>query len=322
MGYFPGHHPRRVNKPKPRISQFVANKGTIGLKKYRCKGGRFVRQMRFLLTCLPALLLATHAPAETTLATLPEAISPSEGTLRLFDGRTLKGWTTWLEQGGKNNDHQAYSVVDGTLRISGEGMGYLATENSYRDYILRLEYRWGERTDGSGFVRNSGILLHAVGPDGNAKGIWMTSIECQLAQGCEGDLIVIRGTDTQHQVVPATLTSDTRVASDGRTRWLPGGAKTVYDGKQFWWSQHHVGFEERLDTRGPNDAASPLGEWTAVECVCWRDRITIKINGVVVNECYDVFPAAGKILLENEGNEIYFRNVELSPATESTTQPD
>jgi hypothetical protein len=36
-------------------------------------------------------------------------------------------------------------------------------------------------------------LPGGVGPDGSAGGTWMTSIECQLAQGCEGDLIVIRG---------------------------------------------------------------------------------------------------------------------------------
>ena len=33
----------------------------------------------------------------------------------------------------------------------------------------------------------------------------------------------------------------------------------------------------------------------------------------VVNEIYDVFPSAGKILLQCEGSEIYFRRVELLP---------
>ena len=70
-------------------------------------------------------------------------------------------------------------------------MGYLATNESYRDYHLSIEYNWGDRTDGSPFVRNSGILLHATGKHGNAKGVWMASVECQLAQGCEGDSIVI-----------------------------------------------------------------------------------------------------------------------------------
>ena len=164
-----------------------------------------------------------------------------------------------------------------------------------------------------GNVRNSGVLLHAVGPDGGAGGVWMTSFECQLAQGCEGDLIVIRGKDDAGNVIPATVTSETILASDGRTRWKKGGEKTPYSGKQLWWSQHQVGFEELLDTRGSDDVASPLGEWTRVECICDEDTITIKINGVTVNQCFDVQPAAGKILLQNESNEIDFRNVELRP---------
>ena len=141
----------------------------------------------------------------------------------------------------------------------------------------------------------------------------MASIECQLAQGCEGDLIVIAGKDAAGDAIPVRLTSDTRMESDGRTRWQPGGSKTVYSGKQFWWSQHEANFEELLDTRGKNDVASPLGQWTKVECTCDGNRITIKINGKIVNECYDVFPAFGKILLENEKNEIYFRNLEIRP---------
>jgi hypothetical protein len=36
-----------------------------------------------------------------------------------------------------------------------------------------------------------------------------------------------------------------------------------------------------------------------------------------VNSCYDVFPAGGKILLQSEGFEIYFRNVTLRPLHDS-----
>jgi hypothetical protein len=32
-----------------------------------------------------------------------------------------------------------------------------------------------------------------------------------------------------------------------------------------------------------------------------------------VNECSDAVPAAGKILLQSEGDEVFFRNLELRP---------
>ena len=223
----------------------------------------------------------------------PLAIEPSQQTIHPFNGKDLSGFTKWLQTTKHDDPQSDYRVADGMIHIGGRGMGYLATVNSYKNYHLSVEYKWGKRTDGSKYVRNSGILLHATGPDGNARGIWMASIECQLAQGCEGDLIVIRGKHKKGNVIPVTISSDTRTADDGRTRWLRGGRKTVYSGKQFWWSNHEVGFQELLDTRGKEDAASPLGEWTQVECICAGRRITIKINGKTVNECYDVFPTAG-----------------------------
>jgi hypothetical protein len=214
---------------------------------------------------------------------------------------------------GTADPDKVYSVDDGAIRISGKGIGYLATERTYKDYRLVLEYKWGKYTRNPKVVRNSGLLLHAIGPDGGARGTFMTCLECQLAQGCEGDLIVIRGNDEHGTVIPATITSETEMATDGKTRWKPGGTKTVYSGKQFWWSKHEPFFEERLDNRGKDDVASPLGQWTKVEAICAGGRVTIKINGVTVNECFDVYPTAGKILLENEGSEICFRNVEIHP---------
>lgn len=50
-----------------------------------------------------------------------------------------------------------------------------------------------------------------------------------------------------------------------------------------------------------------------MECVCAGGTITVKVNGHEINKCYDASPAAGKILLQSEGFEMDFRNVELRP---------
>jgi hypothetical protein len=260
------------------------------------------------------LLSSTLLGLSAVWAAAAEApVSPERDVIRLFNGRDLSGFHTWLKATGREDPQRAFRAEDGMIRVSGEGAGYLATDQAYRDYHLVLEYKWGRKTDGSKYVRNSGVLLHGIGPDGGAGGVWMTCLECQLAQGCEGDLIVIRGKDDSGQAIPATITCETEIAADGKTRWKPGGKQTVYSGKQFWWSKHQPFFEELFDTRGRDDVASPLGHWTKVECICNGSRVTIKINGQAVNECCDVFPAAGRILLQNEGNEIWFRNVELHP---------
>ena len=223
----------------------------------------------------------------------------------------LGSFTTWLKKSGHDDPDKVFRLENGILRCGDEDMGYVATKQSFRNYHLAVEYKWGRKNPTDKYVRNSGILLNGVGPDGSQSGVWMTSIECQLAQGCEGDLILIRGKTAEGQPFPATITSHVTNGPDGKPRWSENGTKTVYSGRQFWWSKHQPGFKELIDTRGDNDVASPLGEWTKVECLCQQGRITIKVNGVTVNECFDAVPESGKILLQSEGHEVFFRNMEI-----------
>jgi hypothetical protein len=48
------------------------------------------------------------------------------------------------------------------------------------------------------------------------------------------------------------------------------------------------------------------------------NRIAVSVNGPPVNECCDVWPAAGKILLTTEGFAILFRKFELHPLPKAT----
>jgi hypothetical protein len=266
--------------------------------------------MRYLIPLMLLPVLSHFLPIIPV--TCPDIIEPTE-VRHPFNGKNLDGFYTWQKETGRKDPQNIYSVQDGAIRIAGEGAGYLATTQAYKNYHLSVEYRWGKKTDGSGYVRNSGILLHGTGADGSAGGAWMASLEVQLAQGCEGDFIVIRGKDKGGKKIPVDITSNTVLASDKRTRWSPKGEATKYQGRQFWWSKHQAGFKEKVDTRGKDDVASPLGEWTKVECICRADKVTIKINGTTVNECYNVFPQEGRILLQNESNEVFFRNLEIRP---------
>ena len=262
--------------------------------------------------CLAALATLGSCASGQGDQKKPEPIRP-EKIAPLFNGKDLTGLTTWLKDTKKQDPRKVFSVQDGMLYISGDGFGYLATEKEYRDYHLIVEYKWGKRTDGGKYVRNSGILLHAVGPDGGAGGTWMSCIECQLAQGCVGDLIVIRGQDENKKVIPVTLTSEVALGPDKRPRWKKGGEARTFTKSQLWWSRHDPDFKELLDTRGKHDVESPLGEWTKVECLCNGKRMTVVVNGTTVNECYDVYPSAGKILLQCEGFELFVRKFELRP---------
>lgn len=265
------------------------------------------RRLRtYVLVSLAAIGWTPAVGSAEEAKTPPQAVRP-------FEKNDLSFFTTWLKRTGREDPERVFRLEDGILRCGDEDEGYLATKDAYRDYHLSVEYRWGRKNPNDKYVRNSGVLLHGVGPDGSQGGVWMTSIECQLAQGCEGDLIVISGKTSEGKPYPATITSDTALAEDKKTRWQKNGKPTVYSGKQFWWSKHQPFFKELIDTRGEKDVASPLGEWTKVECLCRGSRITIKINGETVNECYDANPGAGKILLQSEAHEVFFRSLELRP---------
>jgi hypothetical protein len=241
-----------------------------------------------------------------------EPVAPKEATT-LFNGKDLTGLTTWLKESKRDDPKKVFRVTDGQLHLTGEGFGYVATEKAYKDYRVVVEYKWGKKTDGGKYVRNSGLLINAVGPDGGANGTWMSCIECQLAQGCCGDLIVIRGKDEKGETVPVSITSDVEIGSDKRPRWKKGGTKTVFTNRQLWWNKHEAGFKELLDTYGKDDVESKLGDWTKVECVCEGATITVFVNGVQVNHAYDVNPAAGKILFQTEGFEVFVRKWEVHP---------
>ncbi len=243
---------------------------------------------------------------------------PTE-TIRLFNGKNLAGLHAWLKATKGDDPKRVFTVENDVIHISGEDNGYLATERAYRDYRVIVEYKWGKRTDGRKYVRNSGVLLNAIGPDGGANGVWMSCIECQLAQGCVGDMICIRGKDAKGETIPVRVTSDVAISPDKkRARWKEGGTPQTFPPRQLWWNNHDLDFEELLDTRGKNDVESPLGEWTRVECVAEGNRLTIVVNGQTVNKAYDVYPPAGKILLQSEGFELYVRRFDIQPAAGST----
>ena len=56
-----------------------------------------------------------------------------------------------------------------------------------------------------------------------------------------------------------------------------------------------------------------LGHWNRLECLCDGDKITLILNGTVVNVGTKCSHTKGKILFQSEGAEVFFRTIELRP---------
>ena len=133
-----------------------------------------------LLVLFPALTLLLAA------AELPPAGKP----IKLFNGKNLKGFDTFLKEKGLNNDpDRVFQVRDGMVHISGTEYGYIVTQQEYENYHLRAEFKWGEETHPprKDKARDSGILFHIVGPNK----VWPKSIEYQMIEGGTGDIILV-----------------------------------------------------------------------------------------------------------------------------------
>lgn len=225
-----------------------------------------LRSPRLALIAALALAALTSTQADEKAGSDP---------IVLFNGKDLSGWTTFIPHKDKSIDPRedprgVFKVEDGLIHVSGEQFGCLTTDREFEDYHLTVEFRWGTKKwpPRENVVRDSGILMHGVGPDK----VWTKSIECQIQEGDTGDF------------------------------WMVDGTTLVVDGK----------VETRYKKK-KTDAEKPTGEWNTVEVICDGDKITNIVNGVTVNEGSQASVTRGKIVLQSEGAEVFFRKVELRP---------
>lgn len=188
-------------------------------------------------------------------------------TISLFNGRDLSGWKTFVDPNKDVSPDEIWSIEDGVIHCRGQVNGYLLTEKEYDNYVLRLQWKWGEKPG------NSGVFVHVVGEDK----IWPKGVEAQLMSGRAGDF------------------------------WLVDGAKLTID------EDRRDPKTERHFFRTKDDVEKPVGQWNQYEITCDGDEIRLVVNGHEVNTGTNSELKRGRILLQSEGAEVFFRNIELEP---------
>ena len=218
-----------------------------------------------------------------------------------FNGKDLTGFSTFLKEHKHEDPLGVFTVVDGVIRVSGEEYGGFATREEYGDYHLIVEWKWGGKTwpPREEKSRDSGILIHGVGPDGAAGGLWLESIECQIIEGGCGDFILVGG------VGRPELSCEVRKGlPSGQLYYQKGGEKVTRDSGRYNWWGRDPDWKDVLGFRGVKDVEKPVGEWNRIEVVCDGDTITNLVNGIVVNRGTGSNRTKGKIQFQSEGAEI------------------
>jgi hypothetical protein len=225
----------------------------------------------------------------------------------LLNGRGLSGWDTFLST--PDDPAQVFVIdrVDGepVIHISGVGFGVMTTRETFGNFHLRLEVKWGEHRWGKKALapRDSGLLYFVHGDAGAVDGNWPRSIEFQIQEHDMGDLYAL-GTQI---TVPARKADDL---------WLydPAGEPTVFVQRK------------PIGNRAVRlvDAEKSKGEWNTLELICLNGNSIHVVNGRVVMRLGPAQrldgpePAAltsGRISLQTEGAEVFYRRVEIRPIT-------
>ncbi len=255
------------------------------------------------------------------------AVTPAE-RIQLFNGKDLAPFYTWLVGDHYTDPSRVFTVVpqiDGApaIRISGEKYGGIVTRQRYRRYRLILEFRWGLLSwpPRLGRPRDSGVLVHAEGADGNTaanfNGAWMRSIEAQIIEGGVGDFILVAGSEADGTRLTPTMTVTVEPDRNGQPVYAPDGTARTFTTGRVNWSGRDPDRKDVLGFRGVQDVESPVGQWTRLEVVVDDDRITNIVNGRVVNVGTAPSLKAGRIIVQSEGAEIFVRRLELWPLAPS-----
>lgn len=217
---------------------------------------------------------------------------------------------------GLNNDPLhvfTVDMVDGepVVHVTGEVLGAITTRDSFSNYHLRVQIKWGEKKwePKLTVARDSGLLYDCTGPNGKMWNAWKRCLEFQIQENDMGDLFCLEGTCAR---LPITK---------GPKRWHYDPTAPV----------QAVGAAAGAVTGDvahlPGKFEKPNGQWNVLDLYNFGTRSVQVVNGHIVLATRGLAFVTGKdkvqtpltggqIQLQSEGAEVYFRRVEIKPITD------
>jgi hypothetical protein len=279
----------------------------------------------FLLTILfAANLFAADAPRSD-----PQSPStPSTDWIALFNGRDLSNWDRFLARTdgadivANEDPKNVFSVTnlpDGpAIYVTGEIYGAITTHAEFTNFHFRVDFKWGEKRwpARANVARDTGILYCAIDKPNPRTG-WMTSVENNVMEKGVGQWWSVNGAviDVEGEFITPEMELFIPYKKEG-----PGERNIV-------WRRGLP-----LITAAPENGITPpfdteyvFGNWNTVEVVFWAGNCIHILNGVpnlvAVNPRYKYNERwhpleRGKIQLQSEAAEVFYRNAQIRPIFE------
>lgn len=205
---------------------------------------------------------------------------------------------------GLGNVKDVFSVIeeDGkpVLKITGEIYGGLTTLESFENYHLTIEFKWGEKKWEPRLrtKRDSGLLYHCHGRHGVHASSWKACLEFQVQEKDMGDFIALGGPRAKVRI-----------------KEVPQGSR-----KQLQYDPTSDDIRLlRKYTYASAEPDLPNGQWNRLDLYVMGDRAVHLVNGQIVFALFGAVDAkgeklaAGQIQLQSEAAECYYRSMVLTP---------
>ncbi|MBQ9172260.1 MAG: DUF1080 domain-containing protein [Bacteroidales bacterium] len=211
------------------------------------------------------------------------------------------------------DDEFTVSEVNGekVLHITGKYYGCVFTKESYGNYHLHLQVKFGDDKFEPRLekAKDSGLLYHSTGECGNDGWMtWMRGHEFQIIEGgtregSYGDYYNNLGTHMD-------IRSDVRMESPS---W------SIYSYNPYS-PYHTMGVSGGGATCGGPDVSDLSAEWTTLDLICFEDKAIHIVDGNVKMVLRgsamwdgekDIPLTEGQIQLQSEAAEVYYRDVRI-----------
>ena len=234
-----------------------------------------------------------------------------DGFKTIFNGKNLDGWYLKIRANNDSLAKKVFAIEDGMIHVFNDEFpnehklnthendthGLIYTKKSYSKYILKFEYKWGDKilNNFRQWQYDAGVYYHV-----SNDSIWPVGIEYQIrfdhrnSRNHSGDLIRPVGANYDWYATPGEKSrSKTYLHKD------QGG---VLDTTKGWY--HHASATKNFN--GLND------KWNVCEIIVMGEEYAIhKLNGDIINIAYNLKPSSGVFGFQSETAEIFYKNIEI-----------